>query len=201
MPNSATRPAWSRKITTRSGLGAGRVFGNVDCHLWVVRHGRRQFRPGLWHRESSGTSLRLMACGAAAFWIRRSSPPSTTSATMRRSSTGLDYQPNGKDVFHLNLFAARNWIQIPNDLRPVGPGSAPARPDMEHRARLPAHVQRPHAVDRQSVHPEGPVELLRQPRSLRRHAGHAEPEPAAFELGREGGYCDHAGPQQLEIRR
>ena len=22
----------------------------------------------------------------------------------------------GKDAFHLNLFAARNWIQIPNDL-------------------------------------------------------------------------------------
>ena len=28
----------------------------------------------------------------------------------------LDYQPTGKDVFHLNLFAARNWIEIPNDL-------------------------------------------------------------------------------------
>ena len=26
----------------------------------------------------------------------------------------MDYQPNGKDAFHLNLFAARNWIQIPN---------------------------------------------------------------------------------------
>src|SRR6202790_5141728 len=26
----------------------------------------------------------------------------------------MDYQPNGKDAFHLNLFAARNWIQNPN---------------------------------------------------------------------------------------
>jgi Carboxypeptidase regulatory-like domain len=26
----------------------------------------------------------------------------------------LDYQPNGKDAFHLNLFTARNWFQIPN---------------------------------------------------------------------------------------
>ena len=25
----------------------------------------------------------------------------------------MDYQPNGKDAFHLNLFAARNWIQTP----------------------------------------------------------------------------------------
>jgi hypothetical protein len=26
----------------------------------------------------------------------------------------IDWQPNGQDVFHLNLFAARNWFQIPN---------------------------------------------------------------------------------------
>jgi len=26
----------------------------------------------------------------------------------------MDWQPGGKDVFHLNLFAARNWFQIPN---------------------------------------------------------------------------------------
>lgn len=26
----------------------------------------------------------------------------------------IDYQPTGQDVFHLNLFAARNWFQIPN---------------------------------------------------------------------------------------
>jgi len=26
----------------------------------------------------------------------------------------FDYQPTGRDAFHLNLFAARNWFQIPN---------------------------------------------------------------------------------------
>jgi hypothetical protein len=26
----------------------------------------------------------------------------------------LDYQPNGRDAFHLNLFVARNWFQVPN---------------------------------------------------------------------------------------
>ncbi len=26
----------------------------------------------------------------------------------------FDYQPNGRDAFHLNLFAARNWFQVPN---------------------------------------------------------------------------------------
>ncbi len=32
----------------------------------------------------------------------------------------MDYQPNGKDVFHLNLFLARNWFQIPNDYDQIG---------------------------------------------------------------------------------
>ena len=34
----------------------------------------------------------------------------------------LDYQPGGRDVFHLNLSAARNWFQIPNqyDQQSVG---------------------------------------------------------------------------------
>jgi len=27
----------------------------------------------------------------------------------------FDFEPDGKDSLHLNLFAARNWIQIPND--------------------------------------------------------------------------------------
>ena len=36
-----------------------------------------------------------------------------------RGNTGtifdrIDFQPSGKDTFHLNLLAARNWIQIPN---------------------------------------------------------------------------------------
>ncbi len=32
----------------------------------------------------------------------------------------LDYQPGGKDVFHLNLFFARNWFQIPNTYDQAG---------------------------------------------------------------------------------
>ena len=27
----------------------------------------------------------------------------------------MDYQPDGRDAFHLNLFVARNWFQVPND--------------------------------------------------------------------------------------
>lgn len=27
----------------------------------------------------------------------------------------MDYQPTGQDAFHLNLYVARNWFQVPND--------------------------------------------------------------------------------------
>ena len=27
----------------------------------------------------------------------------------------MDYQPGGRDAFHLNLFVARNWFEVPND--------------------------------------------------------------------------------------
>ena len=32
----------------------------------------------------------------------------------------IDYQPSGKNAFHLNLFAARNWFQIPNTYDQIG---------------------------------------------------------------------------------
>jgi hypothetical protein len=32
----------------------------------------------------------------------------------------FDWQPNGRDAFHLNLFAARNWFQIPNTYDQLG---------------------------------------------------------------------------------
>ena len=32
----------------------------------------------------------------------------------------LDFQPTDKNAFHLNLFAARNWFQIPNSLDQLG---------------------------------------------------------------------------------
>ena len=43
-----------------------------------------------------------------------------TRATTRRFSTVLDLQPASGDALHLNLFAARNWIQIPNAYDQLG---------------------------------------------------------------------------------
>lgn len=39
----------------------------------------------------------------------------------------LDFQPSAKDAFHLNLFAARNWFQVPNTYD---------QPDQDQRQRV-----------------------------------------------------------------
>ena len=35
----------------------------------------------------------------------------------------IDFKPGGKDALHLDLLAARNWMQIPNTYDQAGPGS------------------------------------------------------------------------------
>ena len=66
------------QITTRSGLGAGQGLRQCRRQLWILRHRRRQRRRWASAARSLETSLRSTASGADGFWIRRSSPPSTT---------------------------------------------------------------------------------------------------------------------------
>ena len=102
-------------ITTRSGLGAGRPFGNLDATYGVVRH-RGRFR---WASASaarkSGTSWPSTALRSGRFLDTPEFTPFHDIGNNETIFDHFDFQPNGKDVFHLNLFAARNWIQIPND--------------------------------------------------------------------------------------
>ena len=100
-------------VTTRSGLGARQMFGNVDATYGSF--GTAGGRLGLGFRQCQ---VRQLPGGR-----RRSQRPLSGHAGVHpfhdigNNETifdRFDYQPNGKDVFHLNLFAARNWIQIPN---------------------------------------------------------------------------------------
>ena len=61
--------------------------------------------------EISSPSTRF---GRAASWTRPSSRRFTRSATTGQSSTTSTTSRTARDAFHLNLFAARNWFQIPN---------------------------------------------------------------------------------------
>jgi Carboxypeptidase regulatory-like domain len=100
-------------ITTRSGLGSGRVFGNVDATYGSF--GSPGGSAGLGFGNAKvGNFLAVEGVRSGRFL---DSPEFTPFHDIGNSETlfdRFDYQPNGQNVFHLNLFAARNWIQIPN---------------------------------------------------------------------------------------
>ncbi len=102
------------QITTRSGLGAGKVFGDVDAQT------------GSFGLVGGGAALgfgnekygNFIAVGAERTNRFLDTPEFVRIHDAGNGSTifdRFDYQPDGKNVFHLNLFAARNWFQIPND--------------------------------------------------------------------------------------
>ncbi|HEY4359601.1 MAG TPA: TonB-dependent receptor [Bryobacteraceae bacterium] len=102
------------QITTRSALGAARVFGNVESTF-----GNFGTAGG---NVSLGFGTLKFGNFLAAEGIRTDRFLDTPEfANIHDTGNGqsifdrMDYQPNGKDVFHLNLFTARNWFQIPND--------------------------------------------------------------------------------------
>src|SRR5450432_1197070 len=100
-------------ITTRSGLGAGRVFGNLDATYGSF--GTTGGSAGLGFGSAKAGNF-ITADGARSG--RFLDTPEFTAFHDKGNNESIfdrfDYQPNGQNVFHLNLFAARNWIQIPN---------------------------------------------------------------------------------------
>ena len=75
------------QITTRSGLGAKRVFGNVEARYGSFGTAGGTCRARLRQRQDRELICPWTAPAAEGFWIPRSSPHSTTSATTRPSST------------------------------------------------------------------------------------------------------------------
>ncbi len=100
-------------ITTRSGLGAGRVFGNLDATY------------GSFGTVGGSAGLGLGTAKVGNFITadgtrsgRFLDTPEFTAFHDKGNNESIfdrfDYQPSGTDAFHLNLFTARNWFQIPN---------------------------------------------------------------------------------------
>src|SRR5450432_3316197 len=100
-------------ITTRSGLGAGRVFGNLDATY------------GSFGTTGGSAALGFGSARAGNFITidgtrsgRFLDTPEFTAFHDKGNNESIfdrfDFQPNGRDAFHLNLFTARNWFQIPN---------------------------------------------------------------------------------------
>src|SRR5579862_1925398 len=101
------------QITTRSGLGAGRVFGNVEASYGSFGTAGGDIGLGF----GSAKFGNFLAADGVRSGRFLDSPEYTPFHDIGNNQTifdRMDYQPNGKDAFHLNLFAARNWIQDPN---------------------------------------------------------------------------------------
>ncbi len=107
------------QITTRSGLGAGKPFGSVETSYGSF--GTVGTTVGLGFGSAKfGNFLALDGVRSGRFL---DSPEFQAFHDIGNNQTIFDHvdlQPTGKDAFHLNLFGARNWIQIPNAYDQLG---------------------------------------------------------------------------------
>jgi hypothetical protein len=99
--------------TTRSGLGATRAFGNLDSEWGSF---------GTWGMNAAlgygtprfGNFLAFSGVRSGHFLDTPERLPIHDIGNNGSIFDRLDWQPGPKDVFHLDLFTARNWFQIPN---------------------------------------------------------------------------------------
>jgi hypothetical protein len=103
------------QVTTRSGLGSGKIFGNVDASYGSFGTTGGSFGLGFGSAKV-GNFLAVDGIRSGRFLDTPELVPYHAIGNNQTIFDRFDYQPGGKDIFHLNLFAARNWIQIPNDL-------------------------------------------------------------------------------------
>jgi len=102
------------QITTRSGLGAGRIFGNLDATYGSF--GAAGGSAGIGYGDTKvGNFLTVDGLRSGRFL----DSPEFTAFHDKGNNESIfdrfDYQPGPHDVVHLDLFTARNWFQIPND--------------------------------------------------------------------------------------
>ncbi len=101
------------QITTRSGLGAPKMFGNVEANYGSF--GTAGGSVGLGFGSAKfGNFLAADGVRSGRFLDTPEYTPIHDIGNNQTVFDRLDYEPTGKDAFHLNLFAARNWIQNPN---------------------------------------------------------------------------------------
>ncbi len=100
--------------TTRSGLGAVKPFGSIESQ-WSSF--------GTWGGASTfgfggpkfGNFVALNGIQSGHFLDSPELVPIHDRGNNESIFDRLDWQPTGIDALHLNLFAARNWFQVPND--------------------------------------------------------------------------------------
>jgi hypothetical protein len=109
------------QITTRSGLGTGKIFGSVDASYGSFGSAGGDISLG-WGTAKFGNFIALDGLRTGRFLDTPEFNPFHDIGNNQTIFDRFDYQPGGKDAIHLNLFAARNWFQIPDDLDQVASG-------------------------------------------------------------------------------
>jgi hypothetical protein len=107
------------QITTRSGLGSGGIFGNVATSYGSFGAVTGNVAVGFGNAKM-GNFLTVEGVRSGRFLDTPELRPFHDIGNNQTLFDRFDYQPTGKDAFHLNIFAARNWFQIPNDLDQLG---------------------------------------------------------------------------------
>jgi hypothetical protein len=107
------------QITTRSGLGANnKLFGNVTGSYGSF--GTSSGSIGLGYGNNKwGNFLAVDGVRSGRFLDSPEFRPIHDIGNNQTVFNRSDWQITPKDIVHLNLFTARNWIQIPNNLDQV----------------------------------------------------------------------------------
>jgi hypothetical protein len=102
------------QITTRSGLGAMKQFGSINTYYGTFGSVGGDIGYGFGN-ERMGNFLALEGNRSGRFLDTPEFTPFHDKGNNQTIFDRFDFQPTSVDVIHLNLFGARNWIQIPND--------------------------------------------------------------------------------------
>jgi hypothetical protein len=102
------------QVTTRSGLGAGRFFGSIDASYGSFGTAGGSIGLG-WGTAKFGNFLAIDGIRSGRFLDTPEFRPIHDIGNNQTIFDRLDFQPSGKDVFHLNLFTPRSRFQIPNN--------------------------------------------------------------------------------------
>ncbi len=100
--------------TTKSGLGAAQPFGSIEA-TWgsfgtYAENGTYGFG-----NAKFGDFIAIDGIRTGHFLDTPEFLPIHDIGNNETIFDRVDYKPNDIDVFHLNLFVARNWFQVPND--------------------------------------------------------------------------------------
>jgi hypothetical protein len=99
--------------TTRSGLGLIKPTGSVNASYGSFGTTEESVTFGLGSQKF-GNFLAASGARSGRFLDTPEFVPLHAIGNNGSFFDRVDYQPHVKDVFHLNLFVARNWFQIPN---------------------------------------------------------------------------------------